>query len=143
MTTPLEKVLYTAVGTATHGRDGRAKSDDGKLDVALDPPPALGGKGTGTNPEQLFAAGYAACFGSAVSYIARLQKLPLESATVTAHVSIGPIPGGKRFGLAVKLDVDLKGLERDKAEQLMAMAHEACPYSNATRGNIDVTLNLI
>ena len=136
----LEKRLYTATATATSGRDGRATSDDGLLDVTLAAPPALGGKGAGTNPEQLFAAGYAACFGSAAAHIARLQKLTTGPIAVTAHVSLGPV--GQAFGLAVVLEVAIPELPRDKAEALMKAAHEVCPYSNATRGNIEVEVRL-
>jgi osmotically inducible protein OsmC len=136
-----EKILYTAVATATSGREGRAKSDDGVLDVALVPPKALGGSGAvGTNPEQLFAAGYSACFGSAVMHIARHQKLALGPVSVTAKVSIGPV--GAAFGLAVELDVAIPELPREQAQALLEAAHQVCPYSNATRGNIRVDLKL-
>jgi lipoyl-dependent peroxiredoxin len=138
--TVLEKRLYTAVATATAGREGRAKSDDGLLDVTLTPPKALGGSGTGTNPEQLFAAGYAACFGSALGHIARLQKITTGPVSVTAHVSLGPV--GRAFGLAVALEIAIPELPRDQAEALVKQAHEVCPYSNATRGNIEVELRL-
>jgi lipoyl-dependent peroxiredoxin len=143
MTTPvaLEKRLYTAVATATSGREGRAKTDDGVLDVGLVPPKALGGSGAvGTNPEQLFAAGYAACFGSAVSHIARSQKIQAGPVSITAHVSIGPV--GKGFGLAVELVATIPELPREQAEALVRAAHEVCPYSNATRGNIAVDIRL-
>jgi len=136
----LDKRLYTATATATGGRDGRAKTDDGRLDLALAPPRALGGSGEGTNPEQLFAAGYAACFGSAAAHVARLQRLTPGPIAVTAHVSIGPV--GQRFGLAVVLEVAIPELPRDQAEALVRAAHEVCPYSNATRGNIDVEVRL-
>jgi lipoyl-dependent peroxiredoxin len=136
----LEKRLYTATATAISGREGHAKTDDGLLDVALAPPRALGGSGAGTNPEQLFAAGYAACFGSAVIHIARAQKLDAGPVAVTAKVSLGPV--GQRFGLAVLLEVSIPGVAREQAETLLKQAHEVCPYSNATRGNIDVELRL-
>jgi osmotically inducible protein OsmC len=138
----LAKQLYVAHATATNGRDGRAKSDDGKLDVAISPPVELGGSATatGTNPEQLFAAGYAACFGSAMGHVARLQKLNPGPIRVTAHVAIGP--AGNGFGLAVELVAEVPDLERDRAEALIAAAHEVCPYSNATRGNIAVAIKL-
>ncbi|MBX3157820.1 MAG: organic hydroperoxide resistance protein [Deltaproteobacteria bacterium] len=138
----LAKQLYVAHATAVGGREGRAKSDDGNLDVAFAPPHELGGKGgvPGTNPEQLFAAGYAACFGSAMAHVARLQKLNPGPISVTAHVAIGP--AGKGFGLAVELVVEVPDLPRDQAEALMTTAHEVCPYSNATRGNIAVGLRL-
>ena len=138
--TKLEKTLYTAVATATSGREGRAKTDDGLLDVALAPPRALGGNGAGTNPEQLFAAGYAACFGSAVSHVARAQKIVTGPVSITAHVALGA--AGKGFGLAVELVAALPELPREQAEALVRAAHEVCPYSNATRGNIDVQVRL-
>ena len=137
MAQALEKVLYTATATAVGGREGRVTTDDGQLDLTLVPPKGLGGAGGGgTNPEQLFASGYAACFGSAVAHIARVQKIHTGPVRVTAHVSIGPV--AKAFGLAVELVVDLPELARDQAESLIKAAHEVCPYSNATRGNIDV-----
>jgi Ohr subfamily peroxiredoxin len=137
----LEKRLYTAVATATAGREGRAKSDDGVLDLALVPPKALGGSGAvGTNPEQLFAAGYAACFGSAVTHVARAQKRNPGPVSITANVTIGPV--GKAFGLAVELVASIPDLPRDEAEALLRAAHEVCPYSNATRGNIAVDIRL-
>lgn len=137
----LEKRIYTATATATAGRDGRAYSDDGVLDVSVVPPRALGGSGArGTNPEQLFAAGYAACFGSALSHVARAQKIATGPVSVTAHVSIGPV--GQSFGLAVELVADVPQLGREQAEALLRAAHEVCPYSNATRGNIVVDIRL-
>jgi len=137
----LEKRLYTATASATAGRDGRVKSDDGNLDLAVVPPRALGGSGAaGTNPEQLFAAGYAACFGSAVSHVARAQKIRTGQVTVTANVTIGPVGGG--FGLAVELVAAIPELPRDQAEALLQAAHQVCPYSNATRGNIAVDVRL-
>ena len=138
--TKLEKTLYTAVATATSGREGRAKTDDGLLDVTLTPPRALGGTGTGTNPEQLFAAGYAACFGSAVSHVARLQKIKTGPVEITAKVQLGAV--GQGFGLAVDLVANIPELPRDQAEALVRTAHEVCPYSNATRGNIAVDVRL-
>jgi Ohr subfamily peroxiredoxin len=141
MSTPLGKKLYTATATATGGRDGTAKSDDGVLDVHLAVPKSLGGPGgTGTNPEQLFAAGYAACFGSAVGHVARMQKLDPGPIAITAKVDIGP--AGKGFGLQVELSASLPQLPRDQAEALIRAAHEVCPYSNATRGNIVVDVHL-
>ena len=138
----LEKRLYTAVATATAGREGRAKTDDGSLDVALSPPKALGGSGAAgsTNPEQLFAAGYAACFGSAVSHVARAQKLQAGPVSITAHVTLGQVGAG--FGLAVELVANIPELPREQAEALVRAAHEVCPYSNATRGNIAVDIRL-
>lgn len=135
-----EKILYTAVATATSGREGRAKTDDGKLDVALAPPPSLGGSGAGTNPEQLFAAGYSACFGSAVMHVARHQKINAGPVSITAHVSLGPVGAG--FGLKVALVATIPELPRDQAEALVKAAHQVCPYSNATRGNIEVDVSV-
>ena len=137
----IEKVLYTANVTAIGGREGSAKSDDGLLDVNLVPPKSLGGSGVGgTNPEQLFAAGYAACFLSALGHIARAQKLAIGKPSIDAKVSIGPV--GQAFGLAVELRVTVPDLERDKAQALIETAHQVCPYSNATRGNIVVDVKL-
>jgi Ohr subfamily peroxiredoxin len=142
MTIAVEKVLYTARATAEGGRDGRAASDDGKLDVTVAPPKEMGGTGQGTNPEQLFAAGYAACFHSALKTVARVSKQDVAGSTVTAAVGIGPINGGAGYGLEVELVVSLPTLEREAAEQLVAKAHEVCPYSNATRGNIKVGITV-
>jgi osmotically inducible protein OsmC len=136
----LDKRLYTAVATATGGRDGRAKSDDGVLDLALVPPKALGGGGSGTNPEQLFAAGYAACFGSAIAAVARIQKITTGPISVTTKVTLGSI--GQGYGLAVELEASLPQLPRAQAEALVNAAHQVCPYSNATRGNIVVDVKL-
>jgi osmotically inducible protein OsmC len=136
----LEKRLYTATATATAGRDGRVKSDDGNLDVAVVPPKAMGGSGAGTNPEQLFAGGYAACFGSALGHVARHQKITTGPVSITANVSIGPVGAG--FGLAVELVASIPDLPREQAEALLQAAHQVCPYSNATRGNIVVDLKL-
>ncbi len=138
------QILYTANATATGGRDGQATSDDQKLSVKLSTPRELGGAGgEGTNPEQLFAAGYSACFIGAMKYVAAAQKIALPADTsVNGKVGIGP-NGKGGFGLAVELNVSLPGLAREAAEALVHKAHEVCPYSNATRGNIDVTLNVI
>ena len=137
------KTLYTAVATATEeGRNGRARTDDGVLDLKMTTPPSMGGPGgEGTNPEQLFAAGYAACFANAMRSSAMREgaEEAVHRATVTAHVDIGALGKG-RFGLAVRLDVSLPALGQAEAEELVAKAHERCPYSNATRGNIDVEL---
>lgn len=136
------KALYTATATATGGRDGRAVSSDNLLEVKLSTPRELGGQGgDGTNPEQLFAAGYSACFIGALKFVAGQQKqqLPADTA-VTGKVGIGQVPGG--FGLEVELNVCLPGLEQAAAEQLSEAAHKVCPYSNATRGNIEVRLNV-
>jgi Ohr subfamily peroxiredoxin len=136
----LEKRLYTATATAKGGRDGRATSDDGILDLALVPPKSLGGSGAGTNPEQLFAAGYAACFGSAIGAVARAKKITTGPVSVTTKVTLGTI--GQGYGLAVELAVSLPELPRDQAEALVQAAHQVCPYSNATRGNIVVEVSL-
>ena len=139
------KTLYTAVATATDkGRNGHTRTDDGKLDLDLSMPEAMGGPGgDGTNPEQLFAAGYAACFANALRSSARRDgdETVVDGSTVTAHVDIGAIGGG-RFGLGVRLEVSVPALAHQDAEALVAKAHERCPYSNATRGNIDVVLDV-
>ncbi|MGZ3184778.1 MAG: organic hydroperoxide resistance protein [Telluria sp.] len=135
------KVLYTAHATATGGRDGRAVSSDNALEVALSTPRELGGAGgPGTNPEQLFAAGYSACFIGALKFVAAQQKVALPAATsITGEVGIGPNDQGG-FGLAVTLRISLPGLENAAAQGLVDQAHQVCPYSNATRGNIEVDL---
>ncbi|MFB7594752.1 organic hydroperoxide resistance protein [Streptomyces sp. NPDC056160] len=131
--------LYTAVATATHGRDGRAFSSDGKLDVQLAPPVELGGDGLGTNPEQLFAAGYAACFASALAVVGRRAKVDVSDAAVTGEVGIGK--QGEGFALAVTLRVELPDtVDEATGRNLVEQAHQVCPYSNATRGNIPVEL---
>ena len=134
------KTLYTASATATEGgREGRTRTDDGKLDLALSMPESMGGHGgEGTNPEQLFAAGYAACFANAMrsSALRDGDEQAVHGATVTAHVDIGALGKG-RFGLGVTLECDVPALDQAAAEDLVARAHERCPYSNATRGNID------
>ncbi|MDO9472969.1 MAG: organic hydroperoxide resistance protein [Caulobacter sp.] len=137
-------ILYTATATASGGRDGAARTDDGVLDVALSTPKGLGGPGKAgaTNPEQLFAAGYAACFDSALRFVARSQGVTVADSAVTAEVGIGPNATGG-FGLAVALTVSLPGLERDAAQKLVETAHQVCPYSNATRGNIEVSLTVV
>jgi Ohr subfamily peroxiredoxin len=141
MTIQLDKVLYTARTHTTSGRDGRAVSDDGRLDVQLNPPKSLGGNGSATNPEQLFAAGYSACFLSAIKFVAGQKKIAVPAeASIDATVDIGPIPQG--FGLRVALVIKLPGMERGFAEDLVSAAHQVCPYSNATRGNIEVALTV-
>jgi Ohr subfamily peroxiredoxin len=139
----LEKVLYQAQATSTGGRDGRSVSSDGVLDLQLSTPKALGGAGgPGTNPEQLFAAGYSACFIGAMKFVAAQQKMTLPADTsVTAKVGIGPIPQG--FGIEVDLAVSVPGMDRAQAEALVHAAHQVCPYSNATRNNIDVRLSVV
>ncbi|WP_166377493.1 organic hydroperoxide resistance protein [Pseudoalteromonas sp. Z9A4] len=139
----LQNVAYTAKATATGGREGVAKSDDGRLDVNLSTPKGLGGDdGQGTNPEQLFAAGYAACFIGALKFVAGSEKIDLPSDThIDSQVSIGAIEGG--FGIAVKLAVSLGDMDKAVAQTLVDKAHQVCPYSNATRGNIEVELSII
>ncbi|AZL71355.1 organic hydroperoxide resistance protein [Pseudomonas sichuanensis] len=136
------KVLYTAVATATGGRDGRAISSDKNLDVKLTTPKELGGAGgNATNPEQLFAAGYSACFIGALKFVASQSKRSIPAdASITARVGIGQIPGG--FGLDIDLNINLPGLEQADAQALVEAAHQVCPYSNATRGNVDVRLHV-
>ncbi|WP_027996789.1 organic hydroperoxide resistance protein [Simplicispira psychrophila] len=134
----LEKVLYTAHAHTTGGRDGAARSDDGRLDVKLSSP---GTSGTGTNPEQLFAAGYSACFIGAIKAVAAQQKLSVpQDVAVDAEVDLGVLPHG--YGIAVRMTVHLPGMERAAAQALVDAAHQVCPYSNATRGHIDMALTL-
>ncbi len=135
--------LYTAVAHTTgDGRNGHARTDDGTLDFELRIPKELGGPGGATNPEQLFAAGYAACFHSALRFIAQRDKLDVGDTEVSATVGLGLLPSGG-FGLEVELDVHVPGLDDDAARDLVERAHEVCPYSNATRGNIDVALSVV
>lgn len=138
-----EKVLYRATAKATGGRDGSATSADGAINVPLSTPKELGGAGgSGTNPEELFAAGYSACFIGALKFVAGQQKIRLpDDLSITGNVGIGMIPAG--FGIEVQLDITMPDIERSVAEGLIEKAHQVCPYSNATRGNINVTLNLI
>lgn len=141
----LTKVLYTARATAEGGRDGHTASDDGKLDVKLAPPAEMGGPadGLGTNPEQLFAAGYSSCFHSALKIVARRMKLDADDSTVTAAVGIGPAEGMIGYGLQVELTIALPRVEDpEQAQQLVETSHQVCPYSNAIRGNVDVKLTL-
>ncbi|MGY5033053.1 organic hydroperoxide resistance protein [Streptomyces sp. 900116325] len=133
------EALYTAVATATHGREGRAVTSDGKLDVELALPVEMGGSGQGTNPEQLFAAGYAACFASALALVGRQAKVDVSDAAVTGEVGIGK--QGEGFALAVTLRVELpETVDETTGRKLVEQAHQVCPYSNATRGNIPVEL---
>jgi len=135
------EILYTAEATAVGGRQGHARTSDGRVDVALDVPREMGGSGgPGTNPEQLFAVGYAACFQSALLRIAAGRKLDVSDSRITARVGIGALRSGG-FGLAVALDFDAPRLTRDQRLALMTRAHQECPYSRATRGNIEVTLS--
>lgn len=136
------KILYTAEATVVGGREGHARTNDGRLDVALDVPREMGGSGgPGTNPEQLFAVGYAACFQSALLRIAAGRKLDPNGSRITARVGIGALKSGG-FGLAVALDLDAPQLSREQGLDLMTRAHQDCPYSRATRGNIEVTLSV-
>jgi len=139
----LDQVLYTAHATSTGGRDGRSVSSDKALDVKLATPRELGGAGgEGTNPEQLFAAGYSACFIGALKFVAGKEKIAFpQDASIDASVGIGPLPTG--FGIQAELKISLPGLPREQAEALVQKAHQVCPYSNATRGNIDVTLTVV
>jgi Ohr subfamily peroxiredoxin len=135
-------ILYTAEATATGGREGHSRTSDGRVDVDLDVPVEMGGTGgPGTNPEQLFATGYAACFQSAILRYATTRKLDLSDSRVTARVGIGTLKSGG-IGLAAALDLDAPRLSRADAVYLMERAHESCPYSRATRGNIEVTLTV-
>ena len=139
----LEKTLYTAHASATGGREGRAVSSDNALDVKLSTPRELGGGGgDGTNPEQLFAAGYSACFIGAMKAVAAQEKIALPAdLRIDGSVGIGPIPGG--FGIEAELRIHVPGMAKADAEALVQKAHHVCPYSNATRGNIDVTLVVV
>ncbi|WP_327189180.1 organic hydroperoxide resistance protein [Streptomyces xinghaiensis] len=134
-------VLYTAIATAEGGRDGRVATDDGKLDVVVNPPKELGGSGAGTNPEQLFAAGFSACFQSALGVVARQRKADITGSRVTAKVGIGKAGAG--FGLEVELAVSIPGADEATVRELTEAAHQICPYSNATRGNIKVGLTVV
>jgi osmotically inducible protein OsmC len=136
-----DKVLYTAKATSTgDGRNGHGVSSDQRLDLDLAPPPEMGGDGNGTNPEQLFAAGYSACFHSALRIVARRAKTDPGESTVSAEVGIGP--DGDAFGLVVTLIISIPGLERERVRELAEAAHQVCPYSRATRGNISVELRV-
>ncbi|MEW2573411.1 organic hydroperoxide resistance protein [Streptomyces sp. NPDC047070] len=131
--------IYTAVATATHGRDGRTYSSDGQLDLQLGIPTEMGGNGQGTNPEQLFAAGYSACFASALALVGRSAKVDVSDAAVTAEVGIGK--EGEGFALKVTLRVELpESVDAETGRKLVEQAHQVCPYSNATRGNVPVEL---
>jgi lipoyl-dependent peroxiredoxin len=137
------KPLYTAEALASgEGRDGNARTSDGKLDVALASPVELGGNGQGTNPEQLFAAGYAACFHSALRLVGRKERVDLTDSAVAAKVHLGQLDGAG-FGLAAELEIALPALDLATAEALAAKAHQVCPYSNATRGNITVDIKIL
>ncbi|WP_432139264.1 organic hydroperoxide resistance protein [Streptomyces sp. bgisy154] len=137
---PLQQsdVLYTAVATAENGRDGRVATDDGRLDVVVNPPAEMGGSGAGTNPEQLFAAGYSACFQGALGVVARQDGADVTGSTVTAKVGIGRNDDG--FGLVVEISAHIPHVDAETARTLVKKAHQVCPYSKATRGDISVTL---
>ena len=135
----LEIVLYTAHAHTTGGRDGTSRTDDGRLDIKLSSP---GTAGTGTNPEQLFAAGYSACFIGAMKAVAGMQKVALpDDLSIDASVDLGKL--GQGYGVAVRMNISLPGMDRAAAQALVDAAHQVCPYSNATRGNIDVTITLV
>ena len=139
MTTSLDKVLYTAHAHTVGGRDGASRTDDGRLDIKLTPP---GQPGNGTNPEQLFAAGYAACFMGAMKAVSAKLKVAVPAdAAIDSELDLGPTSHG--YGIAVRMKISLPGLDAEAAKQLVAAAHEVCPYSNATRGNIPVELTLV
>ncbi|AOW86792.1 organic hydroperoxide resistance protein [Streptomyces olivaceus] len=137
---PLQQseVLYTAVATAENGRDGRVATDDGKLDVVVNPPREMGGNGAGTNPEQLFAAGYSACFQGALGVVARQEGADVTGSTVTAKVGIGKNDDG--FGVIVEISAQIPAVDAATARSLVEKAHQVCPYSKATRGDVTVTL---
>src|SRR3954453_23494 len=136
----MQKVLYTAEATVTGGRDeGHGRTTDGALDVQLRSPKELGGEGGGTNPEQLFAVGYASCFEGAIKVVARRQELDADAVSIDSRVAFGSVEV-LSFTIGVRLDVTLPGFDEDKAAEIVRAAHQVCPYSNATRGNIDVAL---
>jgi len=143
MTIKPEKILYTAHATSTGGRAGTSKSDDGALDVRLTTPKGLGGDGApGTNPEQMFAAGYSACFIGAMKAVAGMQKITLPAdLAIDSAVDLGKV--GQAYGIAATLNISLPGMEREAAQKLVDAAHQVCPYSNATRGNIDIQITLV
>ncbi len=142
----IDRALYTAHATSTGGRTGTTRSSDGAIDLSLATPRELGGAGgPGTNPEQLFAAGYSACFIGAMKAVAARQKIALPGeVSIRAEVAIGPMTGKPgAFGIAVSLAVSVPGAERSVVEQLVELAHQVCPYSNATRGNVDVAISVV
>lgn len=136
-----DKILYFAKATSTGGRNGLAQTDDGMVVHRLATPVAMGGNGKGSNPEQLFAAGYAACFNSSIEHIASMEKIAIGPITVSADIGIGP--AGAAFALTADLKVRVEGVSREVAEKLVQKAHGVCPYSNATRGNVDVVLTVL
>ncbi|MHC5259967.1 organic hydroperoxide resistance protein [Streptomyces sp. UC4497] len=133
-------VVYTATATAENGRDGRVSTSDGKLDLVVNPPKEQGGSGAGTNPEQLFAAGYSACFQGALAVVARQEGADVSGSTVTANVGIGKNDDG--FGIIVEISAAIPNVDAATAKSLVEKAHQVCPYSKATRGNITVTLTV-
>jgi len=138
------KAVYTAHGSASGGRDGKGRTDDGKVDVTLSVPKEMGGTGNGTNPEQLFSVGYSACYLGALKFVADKEKIKVsDDAKVSANVGIGERDDKQGFGLTVALQVSLPGIDKAKAEDLVKKAHVVCPYSNATKGNIQVTTTLV
>jgi lipoyl-dependent peroxiredoxin len=141
MTQTPSKILYTASATTTGGRQGHATSSDGVLDLTLTAPKELGGPGTGTNPEQLFAAGYAACFNGALMLVARAAKVDASAAQVTANIGFGP--EGDGYAITADLEVAVPGLDLSQVQQLADAAHQVCPYSKATRGNVPVTVKAV
>ncbi|MDE2416819.1 MAG: organic hydroperoxide resistance protein [Burkholderiales bacterium] len=142
MSTKIEKVVYQAHAKSTGGRDGSTRTPDGLIDLKLTVPKEMGGAGGGVNPEQLFAAGYSACFIGAMKFVAGTQKMVLPADTsIEATVGIGQIPQG--FGIEVQMQIHVPGMDRAAAEVLVQKAHAVCPYSNATRGNIEVTLTVV
>ena len=142
MTTKIEKVIYQAHAKSTGGRDGTTRTSDGILDVKLAVPKEMGGPGSGINPEQLFASGYSACFLGAMKFVAGTEKIALPADTsIDATVGIGQIPAG--FGIEVQMNISIPGMDKAAAQALVDKAHQVCPYSNATRGNIDVTLTVV
>jgi Ohr subfamily peroxiredoxin len=142
MVNKVEKVIYAAHAKSTGGRDGTTRTSDGLLDLALRVPKEMGGPGGGVNPEQLFAAGYSACFIGAMKFVAGQDKIALPADTsIQATVGIGQIPQG--FGIEVQLAVSVPGVDRAVAQSVIDKAHQVCPYSNATRGNIEVTITLV
>ncbi len=137
-----KKIMYVAEATAHGGREGYVTSQDGHLDLRVALPPALGGDGNGTNPEQLFAAGYSACFHNALMLVGRRRGYDLSGSTVSAKVGIGPTGQEDGFGLAIALSISLPVLDQNVAAELVEATHKVCAYSNATRGNVDVTVVL-
>lgn len=138
------KAVYTAHGSASGGRDGKGRTDDGKVDVTLSVPKEMGGTGNGTNPEQLFSVGYSACYLGALKFVAGKEKIKVsDDAKVSANVGIGERDDKQGFGITVALEVSLPGIDKAKAEDLVKKAHVVCPYSNATKGNIQVTTTLV